>query len=395
MTLPRMILFLAVVLTIVGLGYSYVGRRLIGWPPSGWGRVAWALLVLHAVSIPATFILQRDTGGALGDGIAWFSFLGFGLMSLLIVFTGSVDIVGALLRVAGGLGAMAGVSPPELDPGRRALFGEALRIGILGGSSALVLAGAAEAAKVARVVEVDVPIEGLPPALHGLRIAQLSDIHVGPTIKASYLRALVEKTNAQEPDIVVVTGDLVDGSVRLLRDHTAPLAELKASLGRFFVTGNHEYYSGVEEWMAEVERLGLKVLHNESVRVERDGASLAMCGVPDMHGDRFLPSHAPDYSAAMAGTEDADVRVLLAHQPLQVRGLAETSVQPELQLSGHTHGGQYFPFTLLIKAAQPYNVGMHRVGKTWLYVNPGSGYWGPPVRVGQPAEITLLRLVPA
>lgn len=389
----RFLVFLSIVLAVLGLGYLYLGRRLAGWPPSGLGVLVWALFAVHVVSIPAAFVLQRDTGGALGDGVAWVAFTGLGLVSLLFVFTVSVDLVGLALRGLGGLSAMAGVGSVDVDLSRRALFGEAMRVGILGGSAALVVAGVAEARRLARVVEVDIPIADLPPALEGFRIAQLSDIHIGPTIKGSYLAELVRRTNELEPDLVALTGDLVDGSVRLLREHTAPLADLRARHGSFFVTGNHEYYSGVEEWVAEVSRLGLRVLHNEHVDIEVDGARLALCGVPDMQGGRFGEAHRPDYAAALAGTEEAALRVLLAHQPLQIRGAEGLGV--DLQLSGHTHGGQYFPFTLLIKLAQPYAAGLHRVANTFLYVNPGSGYWGPPLRVGQPAEITLLRLTRA
>jgi predicted MPP superfamily phosphohydrolase len=237
-----------------------------------------------------------------------------------------------------------------------------------------------------RVVRVTVPIVDLPKDLAGFRILQLSDLHVGPTIRRRFVDAVVDRANALLPDLVAVTGDVADGLVPDLREHVAPLARLRAPHGAYFVTGNHEYYWDVRGWTRELERLGLQVLSNEHRIVERGAGRLLVAGVTDL-------SSASDPAAAVAGAPPSDVRVLLAHQPRSA--FAAQAAGYDLQLSGHTHGGQYFPFNILVRLFQPFVAGMHRLESMWLYVSRGTGYWGPPLRLGAPAEITLLELVPA
>jgi predicted MPP superfamily phosphohydrolase len=239
-----------------------------------------------------------------------------------------------------------------------------------------------------------VPIEGLPEALHGYSIAQISDIHVGPTIKRPYLNAIVNRVNALDADAIAVTGDLVDGSVQRLGLHTQPLARLSAPDGAFFVTGNHEYYSGAEEWIVELRRLGLTVLLNEHVVRRRGGAALMIAGVADYSAHHFNPAHRSDPQLAAAGAPlDLAVKILLAHQPRSAT--AAEAAGFDLQLSGHTHGGQFFPWNLFVPLQQPFVAGLHRVRRLWVYTSRGTGYWGPPKRFGAPSEITLVRLVPA
>jgi len=249
------------------------------------------------------------------------------------------------------------------------------------------------ARRTAAVVRVDVPIAGLPAALEGFTIAQISDIHVGPTIKGAYLQDIVDAVNRLQPDLVAVTGDLVDGSVAELRPHVAPLAQLTSRFGSFFVTGNHEYYSGALAWLRELRRLGVRALVDEHVVIERGGARLVLAGVADYNARHFEPSHRSDPVAALAGAPvDAAVRVLLAHQPRSAA--AAEAAGFDLQLSGHTHGGQFLPWNLFVRLQQPYTAGLHRLGRLWVYVSRGTGYWGPPKRLGAPSEITLLRLIP-
>jgi predicted MPP superfamily phosphohydrolase len=243
------------------------------------------------------------------------------------------------------------------------------------------------------VVSVRIPLRGLPPALEGLRIVQISDIHVGPTIKHGYLEAIVERVNALQPDVIAVTGDLVDGSVAELAAHVAPLARLRARHGVFFVTGNHEYYSGVHGWVDELTRLGLRVLHNEHVVLQHDGAALVLAGVTDFSGHHFDPAHRSDPVAALRGAPPDAVRVLLAHQPRSAAAAAEAGF--DLQISGHTHGGQFLPWTFFVPFQQPYTAGLHQLGRLSVYVSRGTGYWGPPKRLGAPSEIGELRLARA
>jgi predicted MPP superfamily phosphohydrolase len=254
--------------------------------------------------------------------------------------------------------------------------------------------GAWNARRTAAVVAVDVPIRGLPPALHGFTIAQISDVHVGATIRAGYVRAIVERVNALHPDMVAVTGDLVDGSVAELSEHVAPLALLASRHGTFFVTGNHEYYSGVHAWIAELTRLDMRVLMNEHVVLNHDGGRLIVAGVADHGAHHFDVLHRSDPQRAVDGAPtDAGLRVLLAHQPRTAPQAERAGYQ--LQLSGHTHGGQFWPWTLFVRLQQPFTAGLHRLKGMWVYTSRGTGYWGPPKRFGAPSEITHLRLIRA
>jgi len=257
---------------------------------------------------------------------------------------------------------------------------------------AVTMLGFVNARRTAAVVRVDVPIAGLPDALHGFTIAQISDVHVGPTIKAPYLKAIVDAVNALEADMVAVTGDLVDGSVRELAHHVRPLAGLSSRHGTFFVTGNHEYYSGVHAWIEELRRLDVRVLVNEHVVVQHGAAALVVAGVADPSAHHFDPTHRSDPHAAIAGAPDhASVRVLLAHQPRSAAAAAAAGFH--LQLSGHTHGGQFWPWPWFVQMQQPFVAGLHRLHELWVYTSRGTGYWGPPKRFGAPSEITAVRLV--
>jgi predicted MPP superfamily phosphohydrolase len=256
---------------------------------------------------------------------------------------------------------------------------------VVSGAALLTLLGMVLARR-PRLVRVAVPIVGLPSDLAGFRIVQLSDLHIGPTIRRRFVDAVVDRTNALRPDLVAVTGDIADGLVPDLREHVAPLGRLRAPHGAFFVTGNHEYYWDVRGWTQELERLGIEVLSNEHRVVVRGNGRLILAGVTDL-------SAASDPAAAARGAPPSDVRVLLAHQPQSA--FAAQAAGYDLQLSGHTHGGQYFPFNLMIRLFQPFVAGLHRLERMWLYVSRGTGYWGPPLRLGAPSEITLLELVPA
>ena len=211
------------------------------------------------------------------------------------------------------------------------------------------------------------------------------------TIGGAWLREVVRRTNELEPDLVVITGDLVDGSVTELRDHTAPLAELRAKQGVYFVTGNHEYYSGVDEWLDELVRLGIRPLRNERVAIGEGSDGFDLAGVDDWSTRRGnVPGHGADLKKALAGRDPSREVVLLAHQPIQAGEAADLGVG--LQLSGHTHGGQIFPWGFLVKLQQGFVAGLDRLRNTQIYTSCGTGYWGPPMRVGAPSEIALLEL---
>jgi len=242
--------------------------------------------------------------------------------------------------------------------------------------------------------EVPVKVARLPRALSGLSIAQITDLHVGRTIGEEEVRRVVEATNRLRPDVVAITGDLVDGSVRMLERAVAPLAELRARHGVYFVTGNHEYYSGAPAWVAHLERLGIRVLRNERVVVGDAGASIDLAGIDDWRSAGLAPGHGPDLRAALAGRDPDRALVLLAHQPRGVEEAAAAGVG--LQVSGHTHGGQIFPFTLATALVYPYLHGLYAIrggDGSQIFVSRGTGYWGPPMRLGSPPEIARLVLV--
>jgi hypothetical protein len=227
-----------------------------------------------------------------------------------------------------------------------------------------------------------VAIDDLPDELDGYRIVQWSDVHVGPTIQRGFVECLVARTNELDADAIAITGDLIDGSFDDLRHHVQPLRDLRARDGVFFVTGNHEYYWRFRDWQRELADLGLTVLENEH-RVVR--GRLVIAGVTDPAGQKS------DAAAALARAPRNAVKLLLAHRPQAAEEASRLGV--DLQLSGHTHGGQFFPFNLLIRWFQPVVRGLHRVGaKTQLYVSRGTGYWGPPSRLGVGGEITVIEL---
>ncbi|QSI76865.1 MULTISPECIES: metallophosphoesterase [Niveibacterium] len=371
--------FLLIATTLLGLLHYYIGSRLL--PALDLGEqaaaLAWAMLALSVLLIPASLIARHITRPPLADRLTWAGSLAMGLFSSVLVLTALRDL--ALLLAA-----------EHLPAAFEALSAQ----GVLALAVLVTLAGFINARRTASVVTVDVPLANLPDALHGFTIAQISDIHVGPTIKRGYLDRIVDRVNTLKPDLIAVTGDLVDGSVHDLAPHTEPLKRLAARYGAYFVTGNHEYYSNAHAWIAEVERLGVKVLMNEHVVLDHGGARLVVAGVTDYTAHQFDPRHRSDPLAALAGAPaDAAAKVLLAHQPRSAEAAADAGF--DLQLSGHTHGGQFFPWNLFVPLQQPFTAGLHKLRDLWVYTSRGTGYWGPPKRFGAPSEITRLRLVRA
>ena len=255
------------------------------------------------------------------------------------------------------------------------------------------LFGFGEARRVPRVRDVEVTLPNLAPAFDGYTIAQLTDVHIGPTIKGPWLADVVAATNAVGADAIVITGDLVDGDVEILRDDIAPLAGLDAPDGVLYVTGNHEYYSGAPQWVAHVQTLGVQPLVNDHVAVEHDGAHLIIAGICDHSAGQFIRGHAPDCARAFDGAPDG-ARVLLAHQPRSVSHARGHRV--DLQLSGHTHGGQFWPWNYFVPLQQPMVAGLARVidddHEVQVYTSRGTGYWGPPLRLLAPSEISRITL---
>ena len=280
-------------------------------------------------------------------------------------------------------------APPARAGDRRLFLLRALAAAVAVLAIGLGVSGLAEGLGRVRVKKIRIALRRVRPSRVGYTIVQLSDIHVGPTIGREFIEDIVARTNELAPDLIVITGDLVDGSVAVLRDAVAPLAKLKAKDGVFFVTGNHEYYSGVDEWLAHLPSLGIRVLRNERVTIGEGLDAFDLAGVDDYSAGRF-EGHGADLPRALAGRDRGRTLILLAHQPKQIFEAAREDV--DLQLSGHTHGGQMFPFGFLVRLQQPYVAGFHMHEGTAIYVSRGTGYWGPPMRVGSPAEITHIEL---
>jgi len=382
--MPRLSFFVRFV-AIGVLLHLYVGFRLIPDLPVSaagkWIAVLW--LVLSCVLIPFGMLARMIERQPLGDRIAWIGLLAMGFFSSLLILTVVRDIVLASTMT------IDAIWPRALDLAD-ARIGSAAAAVVLAALSSAV--GFVNARRRARILNVDVPVAGLPPALDGFTIVQISDVHVGPTIKGNYVDAIVDAVNRLDADAVAITGDVVDGSVAQLARHTAPLGRLRARHGVYLVTGNHEYYSGADAWIAEFRRIGLTVLLNEHVVIAHGAARLVLAGVTDYTGGHFDAAHRSDPAAALDGAPaDATTRVLLAHQPRSAHAAADAGFT--LQLSGHTHGGQIFPWNFLVRLQQPFTAGLAKLDGMWVYTSRGTGYWGPPKRLGAPSEITRVRLV--
>jgi predicted MPP superfamily phosphohydrolase len=300
-----------------------------------------------------------------------------GMFLCLLFYTLAVDLAGLIWR---------GLSPETPEASIDHTLFLALTL-LTGGTTALGLAqGAAEP----RLFRTDIPIDNLPRDLDGFTIAQISDLHVGPLLGAPYVARVVKRVNALHPDMVALTGDFVDGRVEHLKHDVSPLSHLRAREGVFFVTGNHECYWSSRAWSYHFSGMGFRVLWNAHYLIRRGAAKLAVAGVTDWSTRGRRAPDGYDPARAAAGIPPDAVKILLAHQP---NSYAEAErLGFDLQLSGHTHGGQFFPWSLVVGLFHRYYTGLHRHGRLWVYVSRGTGFWGPPLRAGVPAEITLLTL---
>jgi len=274
------------------------------------------------------------------------------------------------------------------DGSEKTFFHRTLAVGSLALVGLICIAGVFQAFRTPRLHTVQVPIAALSDAFRGFRLLQITDLHLGPTLGRSFLEKVVETANSQQPDVVVITGDLADGSPAKLAEVLALLKDFRAPYGVFFSTGNHEYYLGWEKWREALENLGVVLLENRCVELIKEGQTINLAGVNDPDGRRF--GHPPDIDQALSGCKPQAPTILLSHQARLIDLAAEKQVS--LMLSGHNHGGQIWPWSYLVLLQQPFVSGLHRVGQTWLYISQGTGFWGPPLRVGTRSEITLLIL---
>ena len=323
-SLGQFVLFLSIVMVIVGGWQFYLWTKLVRDPAwsEPFSRLATAALILITLAPPLVVAASRWLSRPVLKGITAALYSWFGMAFLLALAFFATDLARWVLR---GLSWLAGNAPPD-DPERRTVIarGVAEAAGLT--VAALGAISVRSALADVDVPEVNVKLAQLPPALSGLTLVQLTDVHIGPTIGRKFLEHVVERANGAKPDAIVITGDLVDGSVASLRDQIAPLAKLQARYGVYFVTGNHEYYSGVDEWLAELARLGVRVLRNERVSIGDRGASIDLAGVDDHTAHGFGPGHGADYAKALAGRDPERELVLLAHQPSQIVEAAPAGV---------------------------------------------------------------------
>lgn len=364
--------FLIVVVLITGSAFYVTGHALAlafpGLTPGWWGAWTWALALW---GFPVVRVLFFRHGQVSRVQSAAFFMVGVGATLFILIL---------LFKLAGlGLG-LVGYHFALWTPW--ALLGLSLGLGLLGWQVALGPA----TVKTLRITK-----PGLAADLRGLRIVQISDVHISHLQGRSQVQRLVDQANALVPDLIAITGDLADGPGEALEDAVAPLASLRAPLGVFYVTGNHEYFWGAEDWKERFRGLGLRVLDNRGQRLSKGGASLLVLGVDDVSAARFGAGGGPDLERALAGAAPADFTLFLAHQP-QAVGMAEAA-GADLFLAGHTHGGQFLPFPPIVALFHRYFRGLYRHGdRLWVYVHPGSGFWGPPNRLGVPPEIAVLEL---
>jgi predicted MPP superfamily phosphohydrolase len=399
----KFIMFTIAFILVIGLASWYVARQLLD--PAKLHRrgkiIAVSAIAYIVLATPVT-VMFRSFGieNLTVDIMAWFGYTGLGFLSFVFTFLVIRDSIrllsSAVLKFRKRFVRKAveiDENSETLDHDRRRFLLNGINTGILASAGVFTGYGVAEAKQIPDVKNVPIPIQGLPADLNGFRIVQITDIHVSPTIKRNFVQGVVDVVNSLSADMVVLTGDLVDGSVKRLAYDVDPLKQVRSKHGNFFVTGNHEYYSGALPWIDKVRDLGFTVLLNENQLVSHGSGRILIAGVTDYRAGSFYRDHESDPIKAMAGAPPANIKILLAHQPKSIFEAAKAGF--DLQISGHTHGGQFYPWNLFAGLAQPFVKGLHRYQNTQIYISGGTGYWGPPVRLGSPSEITLITLVAA
>jgi predicted MPP superfamily phosphohydrolase len=393
--------FIVILGAVLGLMQLYLWKRLIKdtTAPGRTRRVLTTILVALTALLLATLILPREIGPSNSTWFAWPGYVWFAVVVYLVLVLLVLEPVRLVLRRwtkrhEAPMDAAADTDPPvedrsAADVSRRLFLARATAVAAGAASVSVVGVGMASALGPPDVLRVPVSLRRLDSAFNGFRIAVVSDIHLGPLAGRSHTERIVRMINETEPDLVAVVGDLVDGTVEQLGPAAEPLRDLVSREGSFFVTGNHEYFvDDTADWLRELEHLGVHPLRNENTAIRRGGAAFHLAGVNDVAGKSH--GEPPDFDRALSGVDSSRPTVLLAHQPVLVSEAAEHGV--DLQLSGHTHGGQMWPFHYIVRAVQPSLAGLSTVDDTQLYVSRGAGFWGPPVRVGAPPDITVISL---
>jgi len=386
------LIWMGIILSVYGIGYSYIGWRLIipFHLQTPYKQFAWIGLALMFLVPFSTFIVMRFAE-KYSDAVSWIGYISLGFLSFVFVALFLRDIAWMIGSGGQKLFSLFSSSPQTFDAAKREFLLQTTNLGVLGVAGTLTAYGVYEARKKPGIVNVDIPIAKLPQEFDGFRIVQISDIHAGLTIKRDFIETIAKEIKNLSPDLIAFTGDMADGSVPHLKHDLEPLANVYAPHGKFFITGNHEYYSGVEQWVTHARDMGYDVLMNEHRLVTKNGASFVLAGVTDYSGGGFSPAHKSDPAKALNGAPKELAKILLAHQPRTLFHVNDLDL--DLVLMGHTHGGQFFPWNLVATIGQPFIKGLNKYNdRTWAYVSKGTGYWGPPVRVGARSEITVLTL---
>jgi predicted MPP superfamily phosphohydrolase len=375
----KMTLVLTGILSIFAL---YIGLRLSLWSytvgfsamPIWISLIACVLLQGLGYLIVSLFPFRRPLFAAL----TWIGQILLGLFICLLLFTVAADIISIALRFF-------------LSMDQQMLMEKITFFAVVGLTLLAAIGGLIQARLIGpRIYQVEVPLPNLPKNFDGFRLVQISDLHIGPTIGRRYIGSVVNKVNRLEPDVVILTGDIVDGPVTHLKSDLQPLLNLRSKYGHYLVTGNHEYYWDALAWLEEYRAVQLQPLLNEHVVFRREESHIVLAGITDYTAARMLPNHAYDVEKAFREAPTEAIKILLSHQPTPYEQVAAAGTH--LQISGHTHGGQFFPGNVVVKAAQKYLKGLYRHKDMWIYVSRGTGYWGPPLRFIVPSEITLISL---
>ncbi|MBY0276278.1 metallophosphoesterase [Candidatus Binatia bacterium] len=371
--------FALVVLTVWIGGHVVMFDRLVRDPglTGAPALLATTLLVVLCAAVLLQPAAERWLPPRWARLVIWPASTWIGFAFFLALSLGTSEILVGLL----------GAAFPSGDPTTAAGVRAAL---VVGAAATVGVVALASGLRAPRLVRTDVHLARWPRALDGFRIVQISDIHIGAMLDRRFAAAVTARVNALAPDLIAITGDLVDGSVKHFGPEIAPFRELCAPHGVYFVTGNHDYYSGADPWLAEIAALGIRPLRNERVTIEADGAVFDLAGVDDHRGYLFGPGHGEDVAGALQGRDPARTVVLLAHDPSTFRAAAPLGV--DLQISGHTHGGQIWPFGYFVRLVVTFVAGHYRRGDAQLFVSRGTGFWGPPMRLAAPSEITEITL---
>jgi len=390
-------MFYIIALSIWLVIHLYVGASIIS-PMNlslSYKIIAWAGVLISYSLVPLIFTFRvAPPKPVFYQPLFWATFILFGYITTLFPLLMAKDIA---MWSWGKLGKYSSLNTQQGSVGfhsdleRRRNVTHQMNMGMMGITAALMLLGMYRAAAAPQVNRVEIPIQGLSKQLDGFKIALISDIHISPTVHGDTVADIVRRVNELGPDLVAHTGDMVDGTVEEMAHDAEPLARLNARHGVFFVTGNHEYYWDLAGWQKVIKQFGHVTLNNEHRLVEHNGARLLVAGVTDYSAGGHDPIHRSDPAKALEGAPDHDYTIMLAHQPRSVEAIFATG-KVDLQLSGHTHGGQYFPWNFIVRFFHPVDPGLTDYKGMWVYLTRGSVYWGPPLRFGSPKEISLLVL---